>query len=184
MTKFSIRKGALRKLIRKFASSLGLGLAVGLLGITLLFKELVFAKESSVLWANDFDPKLIYWIVNWGYHVLWEIKQPFEFWNANSFYPNHTTLAYSDSLLGLQFLFTPLRLLGIAPLASLYISLASICLIGSAFTYRGLYRTGYFSPAEAVLIAFSAHFGLNVINFANHYQLFGFQLAPPVIIYL
>jgi hypothetical protein len=184
MTKFNIGKSVLIKFIKESANSLGLGIIVGLLGVIMLFRDLVFAKGGNVLWANDFDPKLIYWIVNWGYHVLWEMKQPFEFWNANSFYPNRTTLAYSDSLLGLQFLFIPLRLLGIAPLASLYLSLAGICLIGSAFTYRGLYRTGYFSPAEAVFITFSSHFGLNVINFANHYQLFGFQLAPPVIIYL
>jgi len=177
--KFNIWKGVLSKFIKKFANSLGLGIIVGLLGVIMLFRDLVFAKRGDVLWANDFDPKLIYWIVNWGYHVLWEMKQPFEFWN----YPNPMTLAYSDSLLGLQFLFAPLRLLGMAPLASLYISLAGICLIGSAFTYRGLYRTGYFSPVEAVVITFSAHFGLNVVNFANHYQLFGFQLAPPVIIY-
>lgn len=163
---------------------LGSGLLVGILGTVVLFKDWIFASAHNVLWANDFDPRLIYWIVNWGYHVLFEQGRPLDLWNANSFYPHSTTLAYSDSLVGLQFFFAPLRTLGVSPLASLYISMAGMCLIGTVLTYYALCRIGYFSSIETILIAFCAHFGLNVISFSNHYQLFGFQLAPPFFLYL
>lgn len=175
----------MRRLVNRASLiSHGLGLLVGILGSVVLFRDLILAGTHNVLWADDFDPRLIYWIVNWGYHVLFEQGQPLDFWNANSFYPNSTTLAYSDSLLGLQLFFAPLRMLGVSPLVSLYVALAGICLISTVLTHHALRRTGYFSPIESALIAFSAHFGLNVINFSNHYQLFGFQLAPPFFLHL
>jgi hypothetical protein len=164
------------------------GIPIGLLGVVILFKDLILTVIRTgtlgVLWANDFDPRLIYWIVNWGYHVLFEEGQPLSFWNANSFYPNNMTLAYSDSLLSAQLLYAPLRMVGVPALASLYITLAGICLIGVTLTQCALDRTGYFSFVERVLIAFSAHFGLSVSGFLFHYQLFGFHLALPFFLFL
>ena len=149
----------------------------------ILFKDLIFAGPNKVLWADNFDSRLVYWMVNWGYHVLAELKQPLGFWNANSFYPHDLTLAYSESLLGMQLLFTPFRLLGISPLISLYLTLAGVCIIGAALTQYALYRMDCFSVIESVLIVFCAHFGLSVISFFAHYQLFGFQLAPPFFLF-
>ena len=161
------------------------GVLIGLLGTALLFKDLILAgTPDNVLWADDFDPRLIYWIVNWGYHILFEQRQPFNFWNANSFYPNTTTLAYSDSLLGMQLLFAPARMLGIPPLISLYLTLWGLCVIGATLTQYALHRIGYFSVTERILITFSAHFSLSVTSFLVHYQLFGFQLAPPFFLFL
>ena len=126
----------------------------------------------------------MYWIVNWGYHILFELRQPLSFWNANSFYPNSLTLAYSNSLLGIQLLFAPLRMLGITPLTAIYISLAGISIIGATFTQYALYRTGYFSLSERILITFCAHFSLSMTSFFIHYQLFGFHFAPPFFLFL
>ena len=35
-----------------------------------------------------------------------------------------------------------------------------------------------------IFIAYAAHFGLSTVSFSNHYQLFGFQLAPAFFIFL
>lgn len=163
---------------------LGTGVITGFIGVMILFKDLIMAGTPEVLWADNFDSRLVYWIVNWGYHVLAELKQPLGFWNANSFYPHDLTLAYSESLLGMQLLFTPLRLLGITPLISLYLTLAGVCMIGAALTQYALYRIGCFSLIESILITFCAHFSLSVISFFVHYQLFGFQLAPPFFLFI
>ena len=175
--------------IRRFALRRGIlsccaGVLTGIFGATILFKDLILAGRPDVLWADGFDSRLLYWIVNWGYHILFEQMQPLSFWNANSFFPNSLTLAYSDSLFGMQFLFAPLRMLGIPPLVSLYMTLAGMCIIGAMLTQHALYRMGYFSLSERILITFCAHFSLSVISFFVHYQLFGFQLAPPFFLFL
>jgi len=174
---------------RKFTNRQGLlflgsGVITGFIGVMILFKDLIMAGTREVLWADNLDPRLVYWIVNWGYHVLVELKQPLGFWNANSFYPHNLTLAYSESLLGMQLLFTPLRLLGIPPLISLYLTLAGVCIIGAALTLYALYRIGCFSLIESILITFCTHFSLSVISYFVHYQLFGFQLAPPFFLFV
>lgn len=160
------------------------GILTGLGGAMILFKDLIFSGTLDVLWADNFDSRLIYWIVNWGYHILFEQRQPLSFWDANSFYPNTMTLAYSDSLLGIQLLFAPLRISGFSSLTSLYLALAGLCVIGSVLTEYALRRIGYFSLSERLLITFSAHFGLSITSFLVHYQLFGFQVAPPFFLFL
>ena len=160
------------------------GALVGFAGVSLLFKDLLLAGTADVLWADDFDPRLIYWIVNWGYHILFEMRQPLELWNANSFFPNAMTLAYSDSLLSIQFLFAPLRLLGLPPMASLYMALAGVCLVGTTLTYSALGRIGSLWWGEKALITYGAHFCLSFSSFLFHYQLFGFQLALPFFLFL
>ncbi|MHB8134124.1 MAG: hypothetical protein ACYDH1_07855 [Anaerolineaceae bacterium] len=161
-----------------------IGILLGIFGVLFLFKDKIFSTIQNGLWADDFDARLIYWTVNWGYHIIFETGQPFSFWDANSFFPHVNTLAYSDSFLGIQLLFAPLRFLGISPLTSLYISLAGICIIGTTLTYFSLGRLGYFSIPEKILITFTAHFCLSMVSFLIHYQLFGFQIAPAFFLFL
>jgi len=175
----------LQKLTKnKWYVTSNIGIPIGIFGVLFLFKDKIFSSLQNSLWADDFDTRLIYWIVNWGYHIIFEIGQPFKFWDANSFYPHANTLAYSDSFLGIQILFAPLRLLGVSPLNSLYLSLAGICIIGTTLTYFALERLGYFSIPEKILITFTAHFSLSMVSFLIHYQLFGFQIAPAFFLFL
>jgi len=167
----------------KFGSS-NSGLLVAFIGVAILFKNFLLALPSSVLWADQLDSKLIYWIVNWGYHILFQVKQPGMFWNANSFYPQPYSLAYSDSLLSLQLLYAPLRAIGINALAALYFSLMLTVIISCWLTQSALKRIGGFNPLEITLIVFGAHFSLSMINYLMHYQLFGFQLAPSFLLFL
>lgn len=160
------------------------GILVGILGVCILFRKLFFVSPEQTLWADNFDSKLMYWIVNWGYHILFEAKDPLNFWNANSFFPESQTLAYSDSILSIQLLFSPLRAMGITPFAALYLSLAGFTILGCFFTGQALRRLKIFSTLEIAIIVFGTHFSLSFISFLNHYQLFGFHLAPGFFLYL
>jgi len=164
--------------------NLCIGIFVGLLGSVIIFKDLIISYPNQVLWADNFDSRLIYWIVNWGYHIIFEQHNPSAFWNANSFYPHNITLAYSDSMLSIQLFFAPLRLIGVSPLWALYLSLFLVTIIGTILTAVGLSCTGYFTPIEILVITFASHFGLNFICFLYHYQLFGFHIYPSFFIFL
>jgi hypothetical protein len=174
----------IRRVAPKNSAKFFWGGVVAVVGVALLFKEILAALPNPVAWADKTDSPLIYWIVNWGYHILFEMKQPLSFWDANSFYPHKMTLAYSDSILSIQAFFAPLRLLGVEPLNALYLSLAGICILGFCFTQYGLYRIGNFTIAEVLFISFAAHFGLSMVSFFYHYQLFGFQVAPAFFIFI
>jgi hypothetical protein len=174
----------IRKLASKNSAKFFFGFLVATLGVALLFKEILVNFPDPVAWADNTDSPLIYWIVNWGYHILFEMRQPLSFWNANSFYPHNMALAYSDSIISIQAFFAPLRLLRVDPLYALYFSLAGICLLGFCCTQFGLYRIGGFTLAEALFISFAAHFGLSMVSFFYHYQLFGFEVAPAFFVFL
>jgi len=161
-----------------------LGLLIGLGGTIILFKDLFSVGFQNQLWISNYDTKLMYWIINWGYHILFEAFSPRNFWNANSFFPNLNSLAYSDSLLGLQIFFAPLRISGVAPLTALYLSLGITCILGTVGTSMALEKIGYFGLAESALIVCAAHFCLSMTSFFYHYQLFGFELAPPFFLFL
>jgi hypothetical protein len=161
-----------------------LGVGIGILGTGILFKDLILSGSQSVLWASDYDTPLIYWIVSWGYHILFEELNPLNFWNANSFYPNTNSLAYSDSMLSAQITFAPLRAAGIPPLLALYLTLAATCIANCILTKLALDRIGGFSISEKALIIFGSHFILSVTSFYHHYQLFGFLLGIPFFLFL
>lgn len=155
-----------------------------LLGLFLLFRELVFSLPAPSLWASDFDTPLIYWIINWGYHVVFELGRPLDFYQANAFFPHLNTLAYSDSLLGLQVLYAPLRLLGIDSLAALYLSLMLTVLAAGLVSAWLLNRIGLFSWIEICLILFASFFSLSATGYLIHYQLFGFYWTVPFVLSL
>jgi hypothetical protein len=134
-----------------------------------------------MLWADDFDSVLLLWTLEWGYHG---VTTPAGLWDANSFFPHHHTLVFSDSLLGAQIFYTPLRLLGVPPLWSTYTTLALVCLLGVVLSDLALQRIARFTSIERGLILVPAHFGLFMVSFLYHYQLFGFQLAPPFLLFL
>ena len=162
----------------------GLAAALGVLAVALLFRPLLSVNPEQFLWADDFDSRLLRWTAEWGYFALGRKFSWSLFWNAQSFYPHANTLAYSDCLLTLQLFYSPLRWLGIQPLSALYLSLASVSVGCFLLTVRFLGTLGVFGFAECLLIALAAHFGLSLTGFLSHYQLFGFQFAPPFLIAL
>ncbi len=159
------------------------GLTVGLIGCIFLFLNYLLAPGWNWLVADDFDSRLLTWIFEWGYKVIFELKDPINFFNANSFYPHNLTLVYSDSLLSGQLFYAPFRLLGISTIPALYAGLALLTICSCCLTDRALLKFK-FSHLERILIIAVSHFGLPITAFLGHYQLFGFQLVPPFCLYL
>jgi len=159
-----------------------LGTLTGVLGVLFLFNNLIGTQISNTLWADEYDARLIYWILEWGFRVLWQQGDPASFWNANSFFPHTGTLAFSDSLIAAQIFYIPLRLIGAAPLTALYGTLASACIVGATFSALLLWRAGIHSHSVRTVIVAAAHFSPCVFNFTLHYQLFGVQFAIPFLI--
>lgn len=161
------------------------GAVVCIFGCGLLFRGLILAGLESNLWGNDFDPHLIVWIVEWGYHKLFVSPDWLNFWNANQFFPHKGSLAFSDSMLSAQMFYGPLRMLGASPLLALYGALAGFSLLGCVLSDHALVRIGGFSTFERAIVIYIAHFSMPVTSFLGpHYQLFGFQLAPAFFLYL
>ncbi|NDC36979.1 MAG: hypothetical protein EBZ48_02885, partial [Proteobacteria bacterium] len=161
-----------------------LGALVGLFGCAVLFRALLFVDPNTTLWADQFDARLLHWIAEWGYQIIVQRGEPLNFWNAPSFYPHRGTLAYSDSLLSAQLFYSPLRAVGVPSLTALYLTLMGVCLLGCALSMVAIGRIGGFSTIESVLVVFISHFGLSISGYLPHYQLFGFELAPPFFLFL
>lgn len=161
------------------------GLAmIGTLAVLLGFRELLFVDPETHLWADDFDPQFLRWTAEWGYQALTEMCSWESFWNPPIFYPHKGTLAYSDSLLTLQILYSPLRLIGFGPHTALFISLGAFAVLGFTLTVILLRKLTLFSTAESILIGITSHFSLVMWAFLPHYQLFGFHFAPPFLLAL
>ena len=160
------------------------GLATGVVGCLILFRLLLGISVEQTVWAAGFEANLHYWLFEWGYHTLFETADPLSFWHSNTFYPNDYTLAYLESLLGFQLIYGPLRLMGMLPLPAMYMTLASICIIGCALTDHATKKIGRFQSWERAFIVFGAHFCLPMVVVSHHCQLFGFQIAIPFFLYL
>jgi hypothetical protein len=84
------------------------------------------------------DPSLIAYMLAWGGHAL--RTDPARLWDANVFYPERTTLAFTDSFLG----YAPLGLLGTGPDAAvlryniLFVLVAALAFVGAYALARQL----------------------------------------------
>lgn len=161
------------------------GCLVLLLGLALFFRDILFHWPVDSLWASDIDTPLMYWTVSWGYHILFEARTPAFFFHSNAFFPQSHTLAYSDSLLGLQVLFAPMRLMGLDTLPALYLSLALLVLCAGLLTLSAVRRINQeLSPLECSFLLYGSFFALSVSNYLIHYQLFGLYAIPPFLLFL
>ncbi|MQA27914.1 MAG: hypothetical protein GEU94_21215, partial [Micromonosporaceae bacterium] len=85
-----------------------------------------------------YDPLLQAWQVAWAGHVL--LTDPVNLWNANSFYPQSDSYAFSDTLLG----YAPFGVLGSGPEAALlrynllYVLLHALAFVGAYALARQL----------------------------------------------
>lgn len=158
------------------------GLLAGLLGNFIIFNALISNKLSGYYLGNDFDSKLIVWILEWGYHAI--RNYPLEFWSANQFFPHKNSLAYSDSLLAVQLFYFPLRSYGFDSISAMFASWILISMAASIFLSDALNRLNIFSNSEIFLIiCFSSYTLSNTSFLASHYQLFGILFAPAIFTY-
>lgn len=162
--------------------SIFIGLLVGLGIVILQFRILLSRPIASTLWADNFDARLIHWILEWGYQALWAQRDILKFWYANSFYPHPNSLAFSDSLISLQLFYTPLRISGLSELPAMYLSLAGAVVFGCVFSASIISGICKLRTIEIAIFVFAAHGSLSVSNFAGHYQLFGVHFAIPCLL--
>ena len=97
--------------------------------LAVLRREIVLVPLASVLLAvvmtwptmrhpastvpqDIYDPLLVSWILAWPGHAL--LHQPLELWQANAFFPEPDSYAFTDSLFG----YFPLSLIGDGPVAA------------------------------------------------------------------
>ncbi|GAA4210757.1 hypothetical protein [Actinocatenispora rupis] len=125
----------------------GLLLAVVLTWPTML-------HPASTVPQDIYDPLLQTWQVAWDGHAL--LTNPLHLWDSNTFYPEHDTLAYSDSLLG----YAPLGMIGSGPVAALvrynvlYVLVHALAFVG---TYALCRQVGARRAAAAMAAAAFAY---------------------------
>jgi hypothetical protein len=94
-----------------FAAACALGLALSLVTLWPLVAKLERSAHDAL------DPLFQAWTIDWVQGAIpagWD-----RIWDANSFWPERSSLAFSDSLLGLAVPLLPLRWLGLEPIGVL-----------------------------------------------------------------
>jgi hypothetical protein len=99
------------------------------LTLTVLLMAPVSLGPQRTLFADDPDTHLFMWTLAWDAHAF--VHQPLSMFDANIFYPNRDTLAYSENLIGSAIFVAPvLWLTGNPVLALNVVSLLSCTLCG------------------------------------------------------
>jgi hypothetical protein len=108
----------------------GRGLAVvGILGaLTVLFTYPLCVHPRSMALPLSADTRLFIWTISWDVHA--GFTRPLHLFDANIFYPERRTLAYSEHLLGSAIMVSPLVALGERLLALNALVLLSCVLSG------------------------------------------------------
>ena len=97
--------------------------------LTVLLTYPLSVAAWRTLPADDPDGHYFMWALSWSAHAL--LHQPLAIFDANIFYPNRYTLAYSDNLIGSAFFSAPVIWLTDNPvLAVNVVSLLSSMLCG------------------------------------------------------
>src|SRR5262245_13051272 len=91
-------------------------LAAGCYGALTVVETWPLARELSAVLPNDLiDPVLASWLLWWNAHV---VPLTAQWWNAPMFWPASGALAFSETLLGLAPLTSPLQWLGASPVTA------------------------------------------------------------------
>src|SRR5947209_3250808 len=78
--------------------------------------------------ADSTDPFINIWILDWDHYATFH--HPLTLFDANTFYPAHDSLAFSENLYGLALLLLPFRLLGLGAVSAYNLAM----LAGFAFS--------------------------------------------------
>jgi hypothetical protein len=131
---------------------------------------------------NDLQDCLLNtWIMGWGHHEL--LRHPLQLFQANAFYPNVATLAYSEHLLPLTLFSLPVSLVSSNPVLA-YNFIFFLCCILNAYAMFLLVRhlTGNASAGivAGVIFAFSA----TLMQQLAHLQLLAAWFIPLAFLWL
>src|SRR5437868_1476120 len=100
-------------------------------GLTIALTFPLILSLGTSLPNDPGDPALNTWILWWNAHA---VPYTARWWNAPAFYPSPGALAFSENLLGLSVISTPLQWLGVGPQAAYNVVLMltfPLCAIGA-----------------------------------------------------
>ncbi len=124
------------------------GAAALYVGLTFLLTYPLSVTANRSLPSDDPDGHLFMWTLAWDAHAF--VHQPLSIFDANIFYPNRNSLAYSENLIGSAFFAAPvLWLTGNPVLAVNVVSLLSCVLCGLGAYVLGR-RVGLSAPAAVL----------------------------------
>lgn len=140
------------------------------------------ASDPAVLSRNDNgDTTLIEWTLAWDAHQI--VRQPWNLFDANIFYPSHDALAFSEHLFTLGMMGAPLLWSGLSPvlvynllvIAGLALSGWSLCLVVRRWT--GDWIAGVLAGS---ILAFNAH----TLTRVPHLHALHYEFLPPALLVL
>ncbi len=106
--------------------------------LTIALTYPLIASLGTVLPHDPGDPALNTWILWWNAHAL---PYTAAWWDAPAFYPIHGSLAFSENLLGLSLISTPIQWLGGGPQLAynvVFLLTFPLCAIGAYLLAREL----------------------------------------------
>src|SRR5512142_456087 len=102
------------------------------------------APRIATAITDPTDPFINTWILDWDHYATFH--RPLTLFDANTFYPEHDTLAYSENLYGIAMLLMPFLALGLAPVTAYNLAmLAGFAFCGFAAYLLGFRLTGSFA---------------------------------------
>ena len=87
--------------------------ALGALALAVIMTWPCALHPATTIPSDIWDPTLQAWELAWAGHIV--VTDPGQLWNANAFYPDQYSFAFSDTLLG----YLPASLIGTGPTAAL-----------------------------------------------------------------
>jgi hypothetical protein len=100
--------------------------------ITFFYFPSLFLKFSTLIETND--GRLVAWIISWDIHKI--LTDPLNIFQANTFFPNQNTLAYTEHFIGTSFLGMPVWLYsGGNPSATFNFIMISGYVLNAYFTF-------------------------------------------------
>ncbi|HEX7486685.1 MAG TPA: hypothetical protein VF332_11065 [Vicinamibacterales bacterium] len=116
--------------------------------LTLLFTYPVWVHPATrVMWASD-DTNLFAWTLSWDTYAF--THHPLSIFDANIYYPERYTLAYSENLIGSAVIAAPVLWLTANPILAINVVALLSCVLCGVGTYVLARRVGI-SPSGAIL---------------------------------
>jgi hypothetical protein len=124
--------------------------------LTLLLMYPLWLKPDRTVLAHYADDELLMWVLAWDAHAF--VHQPLSIFDANIFYPQRRTLAYSENLIGSAFFAAPILWITGNPVLALNIVALLACMLCGLGGYVLGCRIGLTAPNAlicGVIFAFS-----------------------------
>ncbi len=119
--------------------------ALGYLALTLLLTYPISVAPATRALSADPDAYLIMWMFSWDAHAL--VTQPLSIFDANIYYPERLTLAYSENMLGNALVAAPILWLTDNPVLAVNVVALLSCVLCGLGAFVLARRLGLSAPA-------------------------------------